>query len=64
MTATNVTCECGAVYRREVQRDIVRDTDSFNCMVCGRQMELWSTSRWPRYTLISKPDTPKKRPSG
>ncbi len=50
MTVTNVTCECGAVYRREVQRDIVRDTDSFNCIVCGRQMESWSTSRWPRYS--------------
>lgn len=55
-----LTCKCGAVYQREIQKDTVRDIDSFNCVVCGCELKSWSTSRWPHYFLISKPNTPNK----
>ena len=55
----NVVCkQCGAEYDREMHKSIVRDQDSFNCS-CGYEIDSWSSSRWPSYTLV-KPGDPAK----
>ena len=64
MGETIVTCTCGAVYRRVLNKSPIRDTDTFECLVCGERMESWSTSRWPSYQLVSSPSEAKEEPKG
>ena len=53
------TCECGAVYKVTVHRFPMRDSDSFNCSVCGTQIAKWNSTEAPSYELVSKPDDGK-----
>lgn len=55
MTDTK-TCECGAVYEVGSVKFPVRDQDSYDCDVCGKQLDKWSSSRIPTFKLIKRPD--------
>jgi hypothetical protein len=57
-----VTCKCGAVYERTTEKVIFRDQDSFNCYVCGEELDSWSSSRIPRYRLVHDPRKPSTEP--
>lgn len=52
------TCECGAVYEVDYDKVPFRDQDSYDCDVCGKELDRWSSSRIPKFRLITKP--PKK----
>jgi hypothetical protein len=56
MGTTIIKCQCGAVYEREEHKLTVRDRDSFNCNLCGHEIESWSSSRFPTFRLIKRPD--------
>mgnify|MGYP005815974811 CR=1 FL=1 len=49
-------CECGAVYEVGQQKLPVRDKDTYNCDVCGEELDRWNASNIPTYTLIQRPD--------
>ena len=53
---TEVTCKCGAVYRKGSEALRWRDNDTFNCQVCGVEMDSWNSSRVPTYELIRRPE--------
>lgn len=57
MRKTTVTCQCGAIYERTEEKGIFRDKDSFDCRVCGKELESWSGSRIPVFKLVKRPDT-------
>jgi predicted SprT family Zn-dependent metalloprotease len=59
MKATQVTCECGAVYERTEEKVTFRDSDSFQCRHCGKTLDEWSSSRIPVFRLIKEPGEPK-----
>jgi len=59
MRTSQVTCQCGAVYEREIHKLTVRDQDTFECLDCGKTLDSWSGSRIPVYRKIS--DAPTKR---
>ncbi|WP_072389481.1 hypothetical protein [Hyphomicrobium sp. CS1BSMeth3] len=55
--------KCGAEYKVTVKRFPMRDSDKFNCEICGELMNEWNSTQVPMYELISKPasssgDTP------
>ena len=46
------TCEhCGAVYEVTIHRFPVRDNDSANCEVCGKEMASWNDTAVPLFKL-------------
>jgi hypothetical protein len=46
------TCKkCGSVYSVTIYRAPARDSDSFNCEVCGHLMRKWNDTRIPSFTL-------------
>ena len=55
MATTTITCSCGAVYERTENKAPVRDSDSFDCVCCGVEVEPWNDTRWPSFKLISRP---------
>ena len=55
MGKTEVTCACGAIYERTEHKVAFRDQDSFECSVCDKTIEEWSSSRYPTFKLIKKP---------
>ena len=60
MRATTVTClKCGAVYERTLNKSMVRDQDSFECLDCGEQLDKWSSSVWPSFRKIKDGIVPK-----
>jgi hypothetical protein len=50
------TCTCGAVYRVEQRHTTVPDTDTVDCVCCGRRIASWrNQTTWPSYELIRRP---------
>lgn len=51
-SAPDVTCpECGSVYSVVVYRSPARDSDHFDCQVCGTRIQQWNSTACPSYTL-------------
>ena len=56
-----VACKkCGATYERRSMQEIFRDPGSFRCVVCDDLIEEWSTSRFPTFKLLTRPDKATK----
>jgi hypothetical protein len=43
--------ECESVYSVRIFRSPAKDSDSFNCTVCGHLMRKWNDKRVPEFTL-------------
>lgn len=57
--APNVTCpHCGSEYEVTIRRFPVRDEDSFDCEVCGEEMNSWNDTACPTYRLIKRGKAP------
>ena len=55
---TTVTCQCGAIYQRLEEKGVFRvDKSSFNCYVCGKELESWSGARVIIFKLLKRPET-------
>jgi hypothetical protein len=54
--ATEVTCDCGAVYERTGYTTPFRDRDSFECECCGRTLERWNGTTIAEFRLTSRPE--------
>ena len=55
MQTTLAKCRCGAVYERE-RKETNRDVGSFDCSVCGCELEAWEgSSPTLLFRLISRP---------
>ncbi len=56
----DVACgQCGSVYEKTMQRFPMRDSDSFNCEVCGHRMDSWNSTSAPSYKLKEKKALPQ-----
>jgi Zn ribbon nucleic-acid-binding protein len=45
-------CEnCSSIYSVKIYRLPAKDSDSFNCTVCGHLMRKWNDTRVPEFTL-------------
>jgi hypothetical protein len=55
---STVRCQCGAVYDREETQSLIRIRDPFVCVVCGREIEPWLTSRKAAFRLMRRPQKP------
>lgn len=52
------TCpNCKSVYEVKITRFPLRDKDSFNCQVCGYEMESWNDTEVPNFTLVKRGQT-------
>ncbi len=48
-----VSCEkCGSRYQRTVTRVPMRDSDYFDCDVCGHRMDAWNSTTFPTYKYV------------
>lgn len=46
------TCPtCGSVYETELHQTPIRDKDSADCKVCGKEMDSWNSTTFPIYKL-------------
>ena len=52
-----VTCQCGAIYQRLEEKAVFRNNGSFNCYVCGQELEFWSDARNIIFKLLKRPET-------
>ncbi|GLS44456.1 hypothetical protein GGR33_001555 [Methylobacterium brachythecii] len=55
MSETQIRCECGAIYQRVEDEQALDEKGSFECGLCGKEIESWYTNRWPRFVLLEKP---------
>jgi len=56
-----VECEnCRSVYEKTMHRFPMRDSDSFNCEVCGHVMDSWNSTHAPSYKLKTRREPPKR----
>jgi hypothetical protein len=53
---TQVICKCGAIYQQTVERVPSGAKGSFDCGVCGKQLDSWNGPRVPEYQLLRRPD--------
>ncbi len=56
---STVRCECGAAYDRQETQTLIRVREPFICVVCGRELEPWMSSRKASFALIRRPSHPK-----
>jgi hypothetical protein len=63
MTTSQVKCPCGAIYERTEISAAPRETYGFDCAVCGKTLELFTTTKAPNYRLISGPVRMPETPS-
>ena len=54
--ADEVTCKCGAVYLEKGTKLPVRDKDSFDCNLCGEELNRWNGGVTYSYKLLRQPD--------
>jgi transposase-like protein len=54
--------QCASTYSVKYHQVPVKDIDSFNCSVCGYEIESWRTTRYPMFTLKEKGEWPKPAP--
>jgi hypothetical protein len=55
MTTSQVLCPCGALYERTEFNAAPRETDHFDCAICGATLERFTEEKAPSYRLISGP---------
>ncbi len=64
---SDVTCECGASYRRAESSTLSGAPGDFHCSCCGALVETWTTPSERAYRLIISPERlyahPKVPPS-
>jgi DNA-directed RNA polymerase subunit RPC12/RpoP len=51
--------QCQSVYEKIEKRLPVRDSDYFNCQVCGHRMDTWNSTTVPSYRLVERKPWPK-----
>jgi hypothetical protein len=45
-------CEnCGSVYTVTYRNNPCKDSDYFNCEVCGHRVDQWNSTTYPEYCL-------------
>lgn len=52
---------CGSIYAKTVTRLPVRDSDYFDCRVCGERMDSWNGTHVPAYALVEAKPWPKPK---
>jgi hypothetical protein len=55
MTTSQVSCPCGALYKRTEFNGAVPQTDRFDCHICGEALERFTKMKAPNYRLIAGP---------
>ena len=51
------TCKnCGAVYKVTVYRFPMRDSDHYDCAVCGERLATWNDTEAPSFELLHGPE--------
>ncbi|MBW4565651.1 MAG: hypothetical protein KME32_32135 [Mojavia pulchra JT2-VF2] len=54
------TCpQCDSVYSVTIHRLPARDKDSFNCVVCGYEMQSWNDTEFPSFKLVQRGQPPE-----
>lgn len=49
------TCpKCGSVYEVKYHQVPVKDIDSFDCVVCGNELDRWKSTRYPIFELKTR----------
>ena len=51
--------ECSSVYEVTITRFPMRDSDYFNCEVCGHEMQRWNSTEAPSFKLIERGQLPE-----
>ncbi len=46
--------ECGSVYEVTIHYFPMRDSDYFNCEVCGYEMRRWNDTESPSFKLVER----------
>jgi DNA-directed RNA polymerase subunit RPC12/RpoP len=54
--------KCGSTYEVKYRQVPMRDIDSFDCVVCGLELESWKSTRYPTYTPKVLAKWPKDDP--
>lgn len=58
--APDVKCAtCGSIYAVRIHRVPMKDSDSFDCQVCGELVQKWNDTRIPEFTLKTKGQVPR-----
>lgn len=57
---TQISCACGACYEREERTLPIKDIGLFECVDCGKRLEIWSGRTVPIFKRI-KGDAAHKR---
>jgi len=54
------TCSrCGSTYEVKYHQVPVKDIDSYDCVVCGLELDSWKSTRYPIFTLKMRAEWPK-----
>jgi transcription elongation factor Elf1 len=54
------TCQkCNSVYEIRVTKLPARDSDYFNCEICGHQIDKWNSTESKSYRLLKKGEIQK-----
>ena len=54
------TCaHCGTTYEVKYHQVPVKDIDSFDCLVCGQELDSWKSTRYPIFTLKNRAPWPR-----
>ena len=60
VTAKRVPCKrCKSVYEKLVRYFPIKDSDHFDCEVCGQQVESWNDTAVPSYRLVERRAWPR-----
>jgi hypothetical protein len=58
--AEDKTCaRCGSVYEVKHHQVPVKDIDSFDCLVCGGELDSWKSTRYPIFALKTRAPWPR-----
>jgi hypothetical protein len=50
-----VTCQCGAVYKRSEAEISIRGTGQHSCVICDEVLETWDGYLIPDFRLVRLP---------
>ncbi|MBR1219541.1 hypothetical protein JQ557_16165 [Bradyrhizobium sp. U87765 SZCCT0131] len=56
MIVSDVTCECGAFYRRAEASSLTGHSGQFRCSCCGALVESWEKPKARVYRLVIAPE--------
>jgi len=51
-TGIEICKNCGAKYKVTITRYPCKDSDSFDCVKCGKLLKSWNDTESPSFTLI------------